>query len=171
MSAIQVAREKGSVRLLDAGCGSGYGLYDLKDQVEFRARIDAHDITAVGVSLADYTDRIEDWRVRDRIEAGYIELRLGNLATVDLEPEYYDVAYSHQVLLHNTEIAPIISNVMPALSRGGVYYFDSLLSQQEELDDIMSVADPEQWNLRQADVTQTSFSGSETRMMNKLQRL
>lgn len=170
--AIDHARTHGNVSLLDAGCGTGLGLIDLKDQVAFRAPINPEAIEAVGVSMADYSHRLDEdagWVNRKRLANGYVNIRLGNLATIDLAPTSFDVGYSYQVILHNEKVEPILENILPALSAGGVFYFDTLTDQREEVDSISKDLIVDGWGSQTATVTKTSYTGeSKARIMNKL---
>ena len=169
--ALRVARLRGSLGLLDAGCGTSLSLLGFKEQVSRRAPIDADAVRAVGVSLADYTDLLWAWKDRANVRSGYVQMRIGNLATIGLEPEQFDVAYSYEVLPHNAQIAPVIANVMPSLRAGGAYYFDTLVEQQEELDALNAQLDPTQWQLLSETITRQTKWEQGSRVMNRLQHL
>jgi len=171
LTAIDKARAQGHVALLDAGCGTGYGLMDMKDQISFLAPIDEDAIEAVGVSLTDFRTYLRGgWREKAHLTDGYIALRIGNLATMSLAPEHFDVAYSYQVLLHNTDATLIIKNVMSSLRDGGVFYFDSLVEQQEKLDKLTDSLDPAEWRIQSESLTRQFIGWQDTRMMHKILR-
>jgi SAM-dependent methyltransferase len=169
-TAIDRARAYGGVSILDAGCGTGLGLIEFKGQVVNRTPIDPSKVEAVGVSLADYSNRMPDDKLESskQLKAGYIGLQVGNLATIGLAPRSVDVGYAYQVLLHNETIAPILGNVLPALSAGGVFYCDTLIEQQQEIDDVSAPLRDAGWTTKSVPVTRSFFTGdSGTRIINK----
>jgi len=169
--AIDKAREQGSVAILDAGCGTGFGLVDLKDQVRHRAPIATDLIEALGVSLSDVRSQFTGDRLDERrLYNGFIALQLGNLATVTLQPAHYDVAYSYQVLQHNERIAPVIGNVIPSLRPGGAYYFDTLVDQNGEVADFTAELDPAVWTVDSRELTREFFDGEGTTAVHKITR-
>ena len=48
---IDKAKRQGRIALLDAGCGIGLGLIDIKDRISSHAPIDEQSVDAVGVSV------------------------------------------------------------------------------------------------------------------------
>jgi SAM-dependent methyltransferase len=171
-SAIDIARARGSLTVLDAGCGTGYGLSDFKDQVNFRAPLPDFKIDAHGIGLSDVRSQFDGgWRGKERLHNGYISLAIGNLATMPIKPDYYDIAYSYQVLLHNSQITPLVSNVISSLSQDGAYYFDTHLTQQQELDSLLHSLDSKAWDVVSKPLTRQFIGGEDTRVMTKLTRL
>jgi SAM-dependent methyltransferase len=171
LTAIEIARAQGHVSILDGGCGSARELIDLKDQIIVRAPISANSVDAVGVSLTDFSHRFTGgWREAAHLTDGYISLFIGNLATLPLEPDHFDVAYSYQVLLHNKEPIPIIENVLPSLSTSGIYYFDALVDQQDDITAYTDSLDPSKWQAQSIPLTVEFIGGKDTRMMNRIIR-
>jgi len=167
---IQLAREQGKLAILDAGCGTGYGLADLKDQISFRAPVPEESIEALGVALSDVRAQSEiPWREKEKLSNGYIALRIGNLGTIDLRPERYDLAYSFEVLLHNEVVAPILSNVTNSLRVGGTYYFNSLVDQTDEIKDFIASQGP-RLEFQSNQVTRDQIGGTATRAFHKIVR-
>ena len=170
-SAIDIARTHGRLAVLDAGCGTGYGLADFKDQVNFRAPLPDERIDAQGIGLSDVRSQFDGgWHNRKRLHNGYIAFTIGNLATISLKPDYYDIAYSYQVLLHNSHIAPIVENILTSLAVEGAYYFDTHLTQQPELDSILHSLDSDDWNVVSKPLTKQFIGVEDTRVMTKLTR-
>jgi SAM-dependent methyltransferase len=171
-AAITAARAKGRVALLDAGCGAGVGLMGLKGQIVLRTELTENDVEAVGVSLVDYRDRVDTydigWRGVKKLASGYIDLTFGNLSSIDLPKKHFDVAYAYQVLLHNDTIAPIIRNVLPTLSSGGIFYFDTLVEQNDEMESLTSDLPKSEWHVESTKLTRTFIHGTESRMMHKI---
>jgi hypothetical protein len=126
-------------------------------------------IEAAGVSLADYSAQIAGgWLEKKRLTDGYVALHLGNLSTISLKPQYFDVAYSYQVLRHNQVITPIIENVMSALRAGGVYYFDTLVEQQEEVDVLAKSLAPTEWHIQSETLTVQSMNSEDICKVHKI---
>ncbi|HSX29458.1 MAG TPA: class I SAM-dependent methyltransferase [Candidatus Saccharimonadales bacterium] len=170
-AAIERARLHGQVSLLDAGCGTGHSLISLKEQIRFRAKIADEAIEAVGISLSDLRSRLNaGCHERNRSRNGYISLRIGNLATMPLEPHRFDVAYSSQVLMHNSEPARIVANILPSLRHNGVYYCDALPEQKAELDTFKTTLDPAEWNMQSTTVTKQCIGGQDTYVFYKFHR-
>jgi SAM-dependent methyltransferase len=173
--AVNKARTKGRVALLDAGCGIGLGLIDLKDQISFRAPLAENLIDAWGVSLLDYRNEVDQtdvgWRVKQKLHNDYIQYQIGNLATIPLPHGHFDVAYSSQVMLHNSEIHPIINNILPRLKGGGSYYFDTLVEQGDEVKELTDSLPENEWQtLVQKRTRSFLFGGEQSRLIHKITR-
>ena len=163
---IRIARAQRKLTVLDAGCGTGNGLRGLKEQISFRAPIPEEEIDAVGVTLGEYGEYFRGGPAeRRRLTNGYVSILMGNLACMPLNPEYFDLAYSFEVLMHNDRVAPILANVVSSLRPGGEYYFNSLVRQ---LDEVEGFADGQDVSLESEKVTARQLLGTSTRIFYKL---
>ncbi len=126
ISTVTKLRERGEIGILDAGCGTGRTLYEIRDQLKFRTGIDPAKIITVGVNDVDFSDESEDARTRDEIKNGGIEYLVNDLADVNLEPNKFDLIYSFEVLTHNKseKIEVIITNLLRSLRNDGLFIFN-----------------------------------------------
>ncbi|MET1033399.1 MAG: class I SAM-dependent methyltransferase [Candidatus Saccharimonadales bacterium] len=129
-----VWREQGSAVVLDAGCGTGYQLYSLIEQANLRLDVDPGTVVAHGVSDHDFSTRSQVAKVRSAIQAGRISYTVGDLNDEYLlEPDFYHLAYSYEVLPHNKKPIRIVRNIFDALCPGGVAFFNADTTQESEL--------------------------------------
>lgn len=164
--AITTARDQGRIAVLDAGCGTGKALIRLKDQIAFRADVPEQSIEALGVSLADYSYAFGGaYQERLRLSDGHITIALGNLATIALQPEHYDVAYSYEVLIHNQSLYPILSNVVASVRSRGSYYFNT---HQDQMDEVQDFANDHDVSLKSLVLSGREPGRSATRAFFKL---
>lgn len=121
--ALEKARERGSLAVLDGGCGTGRALWELRDQVLFRLGrpSDSVQLSFVGVNRDDYSQESELADVRQSIGKGEIEYRVGELVQTKVEPERYDLITFYEVLIHNSpaDSAVIIERHLEGLRPGG----------------------------------------------------
>jgi SAM-dependent methyltransferase len=168
ITGIEIARQSGSLAVLDAGCGSGNSLIDLKDQIEFRAPIEPERIIAVGIDRHDYTAYIPNPEGRRRAMNGYVNLRRGDLATIDLEPEAFDLAYAHEVLIHCEGIASIVARILGSLKSGGTFYCNTLPEQAIEFESLSRRLRQAGWTACSREMTRASIIGPQTRAIHKV---
>ena len=89
---------------------------------------------------------------------------------MDLPEEHFDVAYSHEVLLHNEQVNPIIENVLSSLRPEGVYYFNTVVEQGDEVEDAIDALSRKQWKLETRKLTHTFANGTRSRLVHKVTR-
>jgi SAM-dependent methyltransferase len=158
--ALEIVRKQGSVTLLDAGCGSGQALADLKDQVMMMARKRTERIRAIGVDLNDYRQYIDDPLLKHRAyNPDYMTVVRADLQQPVLQPETVDMAYSFEVLMHNEDPVRIISNIAEVLKAGGVYYCNSLPEQQTDIAVYSDELRVEGWDVLSVPHTETFYNG------------
>lgn len=123
--ALDVLRKKGHIRYLDAGCGTGRAAWSLKDQLAFRTRVTGETIDVVGINDCDFRNESELVEVRRAVASGKIKYIIGDLDTVDLAQDHYDLITCVEVLIHNDneKASRIINKLLSALAPGGKMYF------------------------------------------------
>lgn len=119
-------RDQGHIAILDAGCGTGRTLYKAKGQLIFRTGFAPETVTAVGINNEDFSDESEEFAVRDAIAKRDIQYVVGDLETVKLPSNSFDLITSYEVLIHNKppRIAEIVRNLLPSLKDDGLFIFD-----------------------------------------------
>ena len=161
---IEMAREKGSLAVLDAGCGTGRGLFDLKDQVDFRTGV---PVRAVGINDVDYSQESEDRFVRQAFRNGDMEYRVEDLRQTRFDKPEFDLVFSYEALIHIDDFDQVALNLAQAVRPGGYMYFDLLKEQ----------IDSEKWQLAKqqleklGEVSESGIKkGSEMRFYVELHR-
>lgn len=121
--AVKKLQKKGSISLLDAGCGTGHALFDIYDQLSFRTG-GSKNIKAVGVNLDDYSNESRNPYARRAIKDRRIEYVVSDIEDVEFKPESFDLIYSYEVLIHtpNTKAARIINHLIDFLKPDGTLY-------------------------------------------------
>lgn len=107
-------------RVLDVGCGPGFGTLDLAQLVGPRGSV-------LGVDVSRrFLDRVEE-RARAANLANVKTLE-GDLQSVALEPAVADAAWCRWVLSFVKDPAAVIANVARALAPGGVWAIQEYIS-------------------------------------------
>lgn len=135
-SLIDIHDRQGYATVLDAGCGTGRQLYELIDYVRFTRNLDPMSIYGDGVSDFDFSMLSEEWRVRAAFMNGDLHYEVGDLQTLELPEQAYDLVYSYEVLVHNEKPGLIVENLWRALRAGGVLYFNAAGEQADEIRDV-----------------------------------
>lgn len=131
---IELCGRQDTVTVLDAGCGTGGQLAWLIGGVATMDGIEPERILADGVSDHDFSTFSRDRFARVAIGAGLINYMVMDLASEELPPDSYDLAYSHEVLMHNDRPERIIDNVFGSLKPGRAMYFNTDGRQVEQVD-------------------------------------
>ena len=133
-AALNKLRDKGQISILDAGCGTGRALFELKDQLLLRTqqREKPEIIKAVGVSDEDFSKESEMMAVRSAVSKGFIKYIVGKLETVKFPPNSLDLIVSYETLIHNNNnnVVKILNNMLKTLAPEGIFYFDLLEEQR-----------------------------------------
>lgn len=126
-------RRQGEIAVLDAGCGTGRSLVELRFQLMFGAGKASPGIRAVGVNLSDYSKESELVSVRQAPQNGSIEYLVADLETTELTPDSFDIIYSYETLVHNdtSKATRIVDNLLTALKPEGVLMFDISKGQKD----------------------------------------
>jgi len=126
--ALEILRKNGSISVLDAGCGTGFALFELKDELLHRTgnKHNPSIVQATGISLEDYSQKSENRFAREAIKNQYSNYIVDDLSSVNLIQESIDLCWSHEVLIHNSneKIVKIINNILPAIKPNGYFYFN-----------------------------------------------
>jgi SAM-dependent methyltransferase len=119
-------RSQGNVAVLDAGCGSGRTLHEIRDRLTFWAKATPESVTTVGVNDIDYSEESVDPKTRAAIKNGEIPYTVDDLAIVKLPAQAFDIVFANEVITRNTigNAAKIIDNLLTTLKLGGVFIFD-----------------------------------------------
>lgn len=104
-----ICNKANALRVLDAGCGSGFMINIAKHIVPEIVGVDATQAMLNQV---------------DRSGGAKIELICADTATVDLSPNSFDVATGYSFFHHLFDIEPTLANIYRALKPGGWLYGD-----------------------------------------------
>lgn len=119
---------QGQIALLDAGCGTGHTLWEFKEHLLRIANKKDYPelVKAVGVNEKDYSDQSMFARVSRDVRDGYLDYIIGDLETVHLPKDIFDVGYMYEVLFHNTtdKAVRIIRNILPSIKPLGLLWFN-----------------------------------------------
>ncbi len=134
--ALDVLRSKGTIAMLDAGCGTGHGLWDVKDQLLFRTSNRSHPdvVHAIGINDQDFSQKSEQYRVAKAIREGELDYIVGDIETVSIPSRSQDIIWSYEVLPNNptTQVVKIIPHLIQMLNSQGRLYFNL---NPEQMDD------------------------------------
>jgi SAM-dependent methyltransferase len=119
-------RSQQQIAVLDAGCGTGHTLYEIRDRLNHRVHAAPASMTTVGVNDVDYSDESTSSKTRAAIKTGEIQYIVDDLATVEFPKQTFDVIYANEVITRNTlgNAAKIIDNLLPTLKPEGILIFD-----------------------------------------------
>jgi SAM-dependent methyltransferase len=128
-------RSQHQVAVLDAGCGTGRTLYEIKDSLTHWAKATSESVVLVGVNDIDYSEESVDPKTQAAIKNGEIDYRVDDLTTVELPAQAFDVVFANEVITRNTlgNAAKIIDNLLPPLKPDGVFIFDISEHQWENV--------------------------------------
>lgn len=123
--------KQGQLAVLDAGCGTGRTLFEIREQLELGTKATAASVTTVGINDEDYSDESCSPKTRAAIKNGQIQYVVDDLATVPLSEHAFDVIYSYETLVYNGigKTTKIIDNLLPSLKPDGVLIFNITESQ------------------------------------------
>jgi SAM-dependent methyltransferase len=126
-------KQQGQIAVLDAGCGTGHALYDIREQLRGRVGVGSEKITTVGVNDVDFSDESENSYVRSSIEDGKIRYLVDDLETVQLQSKAFDVIYSYETLIYNAtpKVTRIVDRLLLSLADKGVLMFNVTGGQRD----------------------------------------
>ena len=135
---IDKLREKGSISVMDAGCGTGRALYQMREQLLFRTDAKESDVLTTGVSNIDFSDESESAGVRNAISKGDINYVVDDLSGVQLPSSSLDAIYSFEAFIYNEpeKIIKIVQNLLPSLKPDGFLIFN--LKEGQRNNDLIS---------------------------------
>jgi SAM-dependent methyltransferase len=165
-TALDTAKDLGSIAILEAGCGSGQALIGLKRFVVERTLLDPAQVTAVGIDLHDYTNYLNH-SDKTKAEEGYIEIRHGDLSTMELKGSF-DLSYALEVLIHCDQVTKVVSNVLNVLKPGGIFYCNTLPEQAIEMETIRRNLDRTGWATVAKEISRKTIAVKQSREFHKL---
>ncbi len=135
-AAINTLRNNKSLAMLDAGCGTGHTVWEVRDQALFRTgNYPNPDIVkAIGVNDTDFSQESSKKEVREAISDESIRYIVNDIETVDIPLASQDLIWSFEVMLHNPnpKVARIIRHLLPMLKPNGRFYFNITPEQRND---------------------------------------
>jgi SAM-dependent methyltransferase len=117
-----IAQAEGVVRILEAGCGTGHGVYTWQQQTLLRAP--GAVVTAMGINDEDFS-RESAWpETRRAIAAGQIEYRARPIGDMGVAPGSFDIVLAHEVLQHCRRPDKEVESLLDAVAPGRHLFFN-----------------------------------------------
>lgn len=131
---INKLRDQGSISIVDAGCGTGRALYQMRNQLLLRTDAKPDDILTTGISDIDFSDESGDLDVRNAISRSEINYVVADIATAQLKPQSFDAIYSFEAFIYNepAKIIKMIQNLLPSLKPDGFLIFNIKEGQRND---------------------------------------
>lgn len=145
-TAIDMLDRKGSLSIVDIGCGTGRTLHEVRDIVlrETGKSDNPKAVAAIGVNDSDFSQESMSAAVREAIQEREIEYKVDDMETVDLPPNSQDLIWAYEVFLHNpaSKVSETIRHLIPLLQTGGRFYFNLTpeLREDPELSSVINQA-------------------------------
>jgi SAM-dependent methyltransferase len=130
MVARDIYRKRGKIAALDAGCGTGNALLDLREQIKITGGEDSKILT-VGVNDQNFSNESMEREVREAVKAKKVKYVVGKIQDIKFANKF-DLIWSYEVLLHNSneEVAKTITNLLEALEDDGRMFLNMTEEQR-----------------------------------------
>lgn len=130
---LDLLRANKELAVFDGGCGTGHALWDLYQQVSWRAGfpLNVDSLHFVGMNNEDFSGESQWAEVRKAIREKKIEYVVGDLGVDALPTGKFDIVTLYEVLIHNTsQDAQMILQRLQALLKPEGWLFANMYSEQ-----------------------------------------